>query len=287
MEEILIHPDEDREGLDDRPDVLGDKLTPAAKTDPQPRKNAPREKKARRIHFPERLIMSRRAYTLTGFGLVLLLVWTFILGILVGRGLIFDSKTFQALEKRISRQAPTQTLPLAVEKDSPVSETGETRDQPALTFYKSLSEDKVRAEIKRTKPPAAAATSDHSSGNGEAGSGGGDERGQGSRAEPAASPETEPDEAVPDARTGPADMENQDRFAIQIAAVDELARAQKLVESLRTQGFPAYTYSVQSGNQRLFRVRVGPFGSRGQAETVLPGLLERGYKGSFITELAD
>ncbi len=67
---------------------------------------------------------------------------------------------------------------------------------------------------------------------------------------------SQPPAAAPPARTG---------FAVQVGAVNTEAAAAKLVADLKAAGFAAYV--VRQAN--LFKVRVGPYPDRAQAQTVL------------------
>jgi tetratricopeptide (TPR) repeat protein len=69
----------------------------------------------------------------------------------------------------------------------------------------------------------------------------------------------QPPGATPPARTG---------FAVQAGAVNTQAAADKLVADLKTAGFAAYV--VRQAN--LFKVRVGPYPDRAQAQTALPAV---------------
>jgi cell division septation protein DedD len=59
-----------------------------------------------------------------------------------------------------------------------------------------------------------------------------------------------------------------DGFAIQVAALRQRAEADGVARSLATKGYPAYVLDPESGAPPVFRVRVGKFKERSEAESV-------------------
>ncbi|MDP1571810.1 MAG: SPOR domain-containing protein [Vicinamibacterales bacterium] len=59
-----------------------------------------------------------------------------------------------------------------------------------------------------------------------------------------------------------------DGFAIQVAALLERTEADALARRLSSRGYPAYVIAPTPGTPRVFRVRVGKFAERREAETV-------------------
>lgn len=57
-------------------------------------------------------------------------------------------------------------------------------------------------------------------------------------------------------------------FAIQVAALRQRAEADSVVRGLTTKGYPAYVMTPDAGAPAVFRVRVGKFKDRHDAETV-------------------
>src|SRR5688572_24217124 len=95
-------------------------------------------------------------------------------------------------------------------------------------------------------------------------------------AEPTSPPETlsEPPAAAPapapkarDARgAANAPAPAREGFTVQVAAVKERGEADTIARRLTTRGYPAYVMSPVSGAPRVFRVRVGKFRDRREAE---------------------
>jgi DedD protein len=57
-------------------------------------------------------------------------------------------------------------------------------------------------------------------------------------------------------------------FAIQVAALRQRAEADSVARGLTTKGYPAYVMSPEAGAPAVFRVRVGKFKDRREAESI-------------------
>lgn len=90
--------------------------------------------------------------------------------------------------------------------------------------------------------------------------------------EPAASAAAAPPKArrLPEPSPSPAG----DGFTVQVAAVKERGEADTIARRLSTKGYPAYVMVPASGAPRVYRVRVGKFKDRQQAES-MAGRLEK------------
>ncbi len=74
-------------------------------------------------------------------------------------------------------------------------------------------------------------------------------------------------------------------WAVQLAAFGDEASANKLRDRLRGQGFDGYVDSVNTSKGRLWRVRAGPFASRGVAETTQGQITQKlKIKGNIVTQ---
>ena len=94
---------------------------------------------------------------------------------------------------------------------------------------------------------------------------------------PAASPEPAAPRAPRAAPETPAvstDEPSGSGFAVQVAAVRERDEADTIARRLLVKGYPAYVISPESGTPPVFRVRVGKFRDRREAEQV-SGRLEK------------
>ena len=70
---------------------------------------------------------------------------------------------------------------------------------------------------------------------------------------------------------------------MQLGSFSSEENAEGLAADLRDQGFPAFLSRVQSGGRTLHRVRVGPQGSRDEAERVAAALAKAGQKGQVVS----
>ena len=73
-------------------------------------------------------------------------------------------------------------------------------------------------------------------------------------------------------------------FVVQIAAVSDVSRANKIRNTLTKQGFRAYIETQDSGKEKLYKVRVGPFKKRGDADSAKADLQHAGHKDVFVSE---
>ena len=100
--------------------------------------------------------------------------------------------------------------------------------------------------------------------------------------EPEPKPEPEPESAAAPAQQ-PSPAAAESLWAVQLGSFSNEENAEGLAADLRDQGFPAFLSRVQSGGRTLHRVRVGPQGSRDEAEKVAAALAKAGQKGQVVT----
>jgi cell division septation protein DedD len=90
---------------------------------------------------------------------------------------------------------------------------------------------------------------------------------------PKAAPKTEPVATAP----------GNGHFSIQVASVQELEGAEKLVTDLRKKGYQAYQIrSEVAGKGVWYRIRVGAFENRGAAQTMLAKLKGDKFGGMVV-----
>lgn len=80
---------------------------------------------------------------------------------------------------------------------------------------------------------------------------------------PESKPESKPTEK-PEKTDHPS--EGSDHWAVQMGSFSSKENANRLVEKLKSQKFPAYLEDVASNGKTVYRVRVGPFNSRSKTE---------------------
>ena len=254
---------------------------------------------------PDRPVtMSRRTATLWVGGTVFLLIWAFILGVVVGRGTIFQNQEFQALEKRLALPDPAKVTPEVVVPGQDAAGQSPDSDQaPAMTFYDSLAQAKPQpgravseTGVTKVMPPLP------------------------KKEEPAPTPAPDqelldPASLDPDAKTAsapaagappkpevtsgvktveasesqapPPKREAGENFTVQVSISSAAERATQTVNKLKAQGFDAYYYQVEHEGRRYFRIRVGRYADRDQAQATMNRLAATGYENMFISELTD
>lgn len=101
--------------------------------------------------------------------------------------------------------------------------------------------------------------------------------------------ETERREAKPTAQPQPANAPKsapsaQGSFAVQVAASGSREDAEKIAQTLKSRGFPAFLVppGKADAKDKLYRVQVGPYPTREAAEAVKPKLEQEGFKQPFI-----
>ena len=194
-------------------------------------------------------VLSRRAVFLGALGLSILLVWVFALGVLVGRGIVFQDERFQRLVKQVERwTGAEQTAAILESKPEPV-----TPIVPKMTFYKSLVSERPPAEPALPETPGPTPLPSTA---------------------PPASP-AQPTDAAPAPQPGTG-------YVVQVASFAREDQAAALVNTLKKQGYPAFSYAVQVKEQPYFRVRVGPAGDMSEAEAYVNRLTQTGHKGLYI-----
>jgi len=75
-------------------------------------------------------------------------------------------------------------------------------------------------------------------------------------------------------------------YTVQVASFrqKQKADAQRIVDNLKRHGFPAYLFAPASGSNEGFRVRVGTYKSRQEADVMAARLQKEKYK-TWITRL--
>jgi cell division septation protein DedD len=72
-------------------------------------------------------------------------------------------------------------------------------------------------------------------------------------------------------------------YAVQVAALNVRSEAEGIARRLSSKGYPAYVMSPASGTPMVFRVRVGKFSSRREAETIAAKLQKEEQFKPWIT----
>jgi cell division septation protein DedD len=185
---------------------------------------------------------------------VVILVVTFLAGVQVGRGVMAQ------------RGLPDSTLAAADESEPappPASATPGTTQAPVtanekLSYAERLGSSEPAAEQLRKAgaPPPAPAADNTPAPKPEASA----------PAKPAPAKTTPPATTTAPAPTTP--EPSGSGFAIQVAALKEVSEADAIVKRLASKGYPAYVVAPAKGAPAMYRVRVGKYKDRREADTV-------------------
>lgn len=253
------------------------------------------ERRKKKNKQSDQFVFSRRAILLWGMSFMVVAIWIFVLGVLAGRGLIFQSQTFKNIEKRIGEFRSNNLPAVTVEPDQ---EEG-AASVPKLTFYKSLSTGRIQDDLisikkpesaslpsKQKKKTTATVSSEHESPP---------EKTLLRKKEIESSTRLVAKMEMPAVQSlprgtslaqPPARVEGEN-YTVQVAALKDFERAEKLVASLERQGYPAYFYRVRDESRQYFRVRVGRYKTRREAQSALVKLRRIGHEGIFISRLTN
>jgi hypothetical protein len=72
-------------------------------------------------------------------------------------------------------------------------------------------------------------------------------------------------------------------FYVQVLAGRDRTSVEKMVEDLRGQGYPVRLFSEKEGRGTLFRVRVGGYPDRAEADKAAEKLRREGHSGAWVT----
>lgn len=85
----------------------------------------------------------------------------------------------------------------------------------------------------------------------------------------------------------PPDRRMGENFTIQVSAARTIEDADREVQKLRAKGYDAYTYQVELKGRKYFRIRVGRYQTREEADTIMKELAQTGRQGMFLSALTD
>ncbi len=185
----------------------------------------------------------------------------FSLGFLVG----YNEQAYKAAPAAERVTAPPVTPPTVNPRHA-----GEPQAKPPATTASApalapVTPAQIATAVAETKTPGEAAKSE---GRNVA------------RQVPAPPSGAQPESATPAAAGGEVGM----GFTVQVAASANKEDADKLVKILKSRGYPVFLVAPEylQANDNLFRVQVGPFTSRSDAEKVRSKLAQEGFKQPFI-----
>ena len=189
--------------------------------------------------------------------------WMFVLGVLVGRGTAPVNFDIQALQNELKQLKESM---IKQERRAMESDSGKTGDQIALEFYEALKKkEKVeqfklpeKKEVSQEPSPSKLVSQKRLSKS--------NENGKQKRDIPKIKPQS----------TG--------SIAVQVASTKEEASATALVKKLKQLGYAGFSRRAVIPNKGTwYRVRVGPYGNKAEAEQMRKELLEDGFKGLIVS----
>lgn len=232
---------------------------------------------------PSGMHISRKGMLVWGGLIVFVAGWMFVLGIMVGRGMAPVNLEVGKLEKEL---ADLKAKMLAQEKAKVEAKiSGEDGDLPELGYPEALTSAKKEEPFKSLpkSPPVKARPAPKPAGKSKV------------EPKPAPKPKSKPAPVVkptppakpksaPPPKPAPRTVVQKGRFSIQVAAVQNAQSAEQLAAKLRKQGYRAYRLrSEVAGKGVWYRVRVGAFEDRGEANRVLAKLKADNFNGMVIS----
>ncbi|MDR3038526.1 MAG: SPOR domain-containing protein [Candidatus Adiutrix sp.] len=203
------------------------------------------------------------------FIILLVVVWVFLLGVLVGRSQLREDGWGQDLMTWLGKKADGNEPPRLIVR-SPAIEATAPAGSEAVPV-ETAEETPEFAE--KPLPPASPGAEEEEPGTALTVIGPAEE----------APAETNRTPTNPQAPATGADRGGEGRFAVQIALAYDETEARRRVDKLQAQGFSAYFYRREDGHR--FSVRVGRFQTRAEAENARRRLEEIGYKSPYLSEL--
>jgi DedD protein len=202
----------------------------------------------------KRYYLSRGQLILLGAGFTMVSLIVFSLGMLVG-------KSIEA-RKVIKPPEPLVRIPVRPAAQGSSATAAQSREE--MTFYETLtksasapvlSEEAPKEVKKNTEKPVRLQSKDPNTGVRE-----------GSAAK---TPKVEEKPATPVKRTQTAENSDASKpWTVQVNAFPDDKSAQNLVDRLKDKGYKAYSTEVRNNGRVWYRVRVGRFNSREEAEKV-------------------
>ena len=209
--------------------------------------------------------MSRLALTSWCFGLLLALLWMFLLGLFVGKGITPANINFSEIKKRMMVEGIWPGSGEKGRQESPPPSTTTKKKIPLkdLEFYEKLAKKK-EAQLQK---PAAAKTPP--------------------KEKPPATVAAKPPPPTQKKDKGSAQQKpSTDHFTVQLASFKDLTSAKKFASRFRRLKHKATIREVElSGKGRWYRVQVGKLASREEATALANHLAKKYQLNAFVIGL--
>jgi len=209
---------------------------------------SPKKKKTKKKPKKILLELSYKSLMFWVGGGLFLLVWTFILGVLVGR----DYLSFELLQEKIAGIQEN-----AGERDALDSDLKKKlKEDPKFAFYEELSSKKEEA-AKKNQPAR--------------------------RIKPKPSKKT--DRKKTEKTTAPKEstVTSADQYVLQIGSFGDKAKATALVDRLKKRGYPAYFLLARVNGKIYYRVKCGPFKTEKKADALKKAMAQKEDIHGFVS----
>jgi cell division septation protein DedD len=221
------------------------------------RKNSHPRKGAKKRYQIE---LSSFSLLLWGFCALFFMAWIFVLGVFVGRGFLPGADS--PLTDLKTQVAKLQEMVAKSKRGEPASQTKETIDE-TLAFYEKLESKKDEAKkLDQNQSTSKNGTKQRSRDRAKGEIPASDSH---ARAETLKPGHGDPPSAPP-AGTG--------RYTLQLASLEEKAKAETMVGDLLKKGHDAYFYEVRVKGKTFYRVRCGRFMTREEADAYAAKLVQ-------------
>jgi cell division septation protein DedD len=199
----------------------------------------------------------------------------FLSGVLVGRGV--RTERGAVAENQALNLSPTADEPQATSGLPPTAAGADlTKVPPPPPADEIGNVQPTAAPVEDVKPPAPKAPDTQSGSAATPGT-------AGKPVPPAPAPRSTPPAPAAAAKTPAAGSSPAAArgWVVQVSALNAQSEAQTYAADLNRKGFEAFVVSPQPGTS-VYRVRVGPFGTKGEADAEAARLAKSGYK-SWVT----
>jgi len=202
---------------------------------------------------------------LWGFCALFFMAWIFVLGVFVGRGFLPGAdSTLVDLKSQVTR---LQDMVAGNKRLEPEPQKRESIDEK-LAFYERLESKKD--EAKRKEQGTGAARNGTSTASEPS-----KKENQGGSAQPKPAPEV--------IKTAP--PAGQGGYTLQLASLEEKAKAEAMVKDLASRGYDAYYYEVRVKGRTYYRVRSGRFMTKEDAGLYASKLLKEAKIRGFVSKV--
>lgn len=216
----------------------------------------------RRISEKYEFTLDGRQISLIFFLIVLLIGLSFSIGVMYGKGL----RKIEKPEIVVQEERTPEPLvpPDSVATTQPAQGGSETRQveekKEDYTFYNTLTE--------KTPPPGIEGKTEETK-------------------EVVIPPPVEEQKSVeekPKQEETKKKEQTKGEYAIQVIAYNDRDKARSMVKKLNSKGFNAFIEEGKSGNKRIFRVKIGYYTTKEEAERAIKELKKRENLTGFITK---